>query len=251
VDDPRRAPQGADSLLRNLTQVQRWDTRARANLVAPCYKLVESGRHHLGASKRGAVQFCLRAAVGVPIVYFGAQLIASAFYPGYSFLRQAASMLGSPNSSHPGVFNAGAIITGVALITGGYGIYRALRSRGVSPVYYWLAWVSMTVVGCTCIQAGIFPLPDPRHTAFPFLVVFLIAIPFIFLLALWKQADARGIRVFLVVCCAVVLLMVPLMSRAIVIPGAGAGLLQRIFAAATFLPVGVIGWKLRSSRINE
>jgi hypothetical membrane protein len=204
----------------------------------------------LSASNRGAVSLCLGAAVCVPILYFGTQLVASVFYPGYSFLRQAASMLGSPNSSHPAVFNAGAILTGVALIAGGYGIYFALRSRGVSPAYYWLAWLSMTVVGCSTIQAGIFPLPDPRHTAFGILVVFLIALPFIFLLALWKQSDARGVRVFLAACCVVVLLMVPLMSHAIVIPGAGAGLLQRIFAAATLLPVGVVGWKLRSSTGN-
>jgi len=199
----------------------------------------------MGASDSGAVRFCLGATVAVPILYFGTQLVASPFYPGYSFLRQVASLLGSPNSRHPEIFNAGAIITGVALIAGGYGMYHALRNRRVSPVLSCLAALSMAVVGGTTIQAGIFPLPDHRHTAFGFLVIFLIVLPLILLLALWSQSDARGVRAFLVACCFAVLLIAPLMSHLIVIPGAGAGLLQRIFAAVTFLPIGVVGWKLR------
>jgi len=198
------------------------------------------------ASESSAVRSCLVAAIAVPILYFGTQLVASPFYPGYSFLRQVASLLGSPNSRHPGIFNTGAIITGVALIAGGYGMYHALRSRHISPVLSCLAALSMAVVGGTTIQAGIFPLPDHRHTAFGFLVIFLIVLPLILLLALWNQSDVREVRVFLFACCLAVLLIAPLMSHLIVIPGAGAGLLQRIFAAVTFLPVGVVGWKLRS-----
>ena len=165
--------------------------------------------------------------------------------PSKLFTHPVASLLGSPNSRRPGIFNTGAIITGVALIAGGYGMYHALRSRRISPVLSCLAALSMAVVGGTTIQAGIFPLPDHRHTAFGFLVIFLIVLPLILLLALWNQGDARGVRAFLFACCLAVLLIAPLMSHLIVIPGAGAGLLQRIFAAVTFLPVGVVGWKLR------
>lgn len=201
----------------------------------------------MSLSDRGAVNFCLATAVAVPILYFGTQLVASAFYPGYSFIQLSASMLGSPNSSHPAVFNTGAILTGAALMIASYGIYRSFLGRGVPAVLCWLTLISMAVSGYTCIQAGIFPLPDSRHTALGFLVIFLIALPLIFLLALWKQPDARGVRAFLVACCCGVLLLAPVMSHPTLVPGAK-GLLQRIFASVTFLPVAVVGWKLRSSR---
>jgi hypothetical membrane protein len=201
----------------------------------------------LSSSDRAAIKFCLGTAIAVPILYFGTQLVASAFYPRYSFLQLSASMLGSPNSTHPAVFNTGAILTGAALMIAGYGIFRSLLGKRVHPALCWLALISMVASGYTSIQAGIFPLPDPRHTAFGFLVIFLIALPLILLLALWKQPDARGTRIFLMACCLAILLLAPVMSHPTLVPGAS-GLMQRIFASVIFLPVAAVGWELRSSR---
>jgi hypothetical membrane protein len=196
---------------------------------------------------RGVINFCLGTAIAVPIVYFGTQLVASAFYPGYSFLQLSASMLGSPNSSHPAIFNAGAILTGAAMITAGYGIFRSLLGKGVHPALCWLTLLAITAGGYMSIQAGIFPLPDPRHTALGFLVIFLIALPLILLLALWKQSDAAGTRAFLMACFLGVLLLAPVMSHPTLVPGAS-GLMQRIFACVTFFPLAAVGWKLCCSR---
>ena len=52
----------------------------------------------------------LCAAVAVPLLYFGVQLIAAPCYPGYSFATDTASMLGTAASRHPGIFNDGAIL---------------------------------------------------------------------------------------------------------------------------------------------
>jgi len=41
-----------------------------------------------------AVALCI--ALLTPIFYFGSQIAAAPFYPGYSFMSQAASLLGSP-----------------------------------------------------------------------------------------------------------------------------------------------------------
>ena len=49
----------------------------------------------------------------IPLLYFGNQFVAATFYPGYSFLSQDASTLGSADSRWPELFNIGSVVTGV------------------------------------------------------------------------------------------------------------------------------------------
>jgi len=51
----------------------------------------------------------LWAAFAMPLLYFGAQLLAVPFYPGYHFATDTTSMLATSVSRHPGIFNTGAI----------------------------------------------------------------------------------------------------------------------------------------------
>ena len=64
----------------------------------------------------------------MPVIYFGTQLIAAPFYPGYSFAQNTASMLGTTTSRQPWIFNLGAMLTGVAGLIGAFGLFRALRT---------------------------------------------------------------------------------------------------------------------------
>jgi hypothetical membrane protein len=110
----------------------------------------------------------LIAAVAVPILYFGAQIAAVPFYPGYSFAQDGASMLGTSSSLRPWVFNLGAILTGIAALAGAAGLYRAFSG----PTHTLLACIiglSVVATGVMSIKARLFPLPDPRHASWDFL----------------------------------------------------------------------------------
>jgi hypothetical membrane protein len=190
------------------------------------------------------VRRSLTVAVAVPAIYFGVQLLAAPFYPGYSFNLQAASMLGSNYSQYPMIFNIGAILTGVAALIGAGGIAAALRRRGVAVALCGVIALCVAVLGVTSIKAGLFPLPDPRHSSWQALTVFLLGMPVLFLAALWKQRDARAMKVYLGISIAAMFLLIPLLSEAVRIPGLGGGTIQRMFAATIFVPVAVMGWFL-------
>lgn len=189
---------------------------------------------------------CLAFAVAMPIVYFGTQLVAAPFYPHYSFTQQAASMLGSPYSRFPWIFNTGAMLTGICALVGSYGLFRALRARG-GLVVSLLVSISVLVIGITSFKAGLYPLPDPRHSSWQFLTAFIILLPFVLLLAAWRIRASIALRTYLLVSLLLLLALIPCMSHAVHIPGLGSGILQRLLAVVTFLPVGVVAYALRSS----
>jgi len=199
----------------------------------------------------------LRAGLVVPVVYFGVQLIAAPFYPGYSFLARDASTLGSAGSSLPAIFNAGALLTGAAALIASAGFFSALRSLGVRPALVWLAAAAVACGGLGAINAGLYPLPDARHVSGPLaqigLGVFLV--PIVMPAAIWRLPRADAMRRYLVANGLVVVALIPVMSglvqraemaAGVEIPGFqyflnnGQGLLQRIAAGTVFVPIGVV-----------
>jgi hypothetical protein len=58
----------------------------------------------------------LRVGIAIPFLYFGLQLIAAPFYPGYSFVRNVASELGSDLARYPTPFNIGIMILGILFV---------------------------------------------------------------------------------------------------------------------------------------
>jgi hypothetical membrane protein len=193
---------------------------------------------------RSLTRLCLVAAIAMPILYFGTQLVAAPFYPGYSFSNQVASMLGTQFSLHPWIFNSGAILTGVAAIVGGFGFYGALHARTYARLS-WLIALSVAITGFVSIKAGLFPLPDHRHASWGFLLAFAIITLPLMLGAVWKQRDLRPLRAYLIAAVAYLVLLVPVMSRIIPLPFLHAGAAQRLFAIAIFVPIGVAGYFLR------
>lgn len=185
---------------------------------------------------------CLVAAVLVPMIYFGVQPIAAPFFPNYRFQTMAASLLGSSVSQHPWIFNTGAMLTGVASLLAAFGLYSAGRARGGGALLCWLVGLGAASIGVSSFKAGMFPLPDPRHTSWGWLVIAMIATPFLLLLLVWMDRGMRGLRNYLIVSDMFLVALVPLMSGLIHFSWLGSGTLQRLFAAVVFLPIGVAGY---------
>lgn len=87
-----------------------------------------------------------------------------------------------------------------------------------------------------------FPMPDPRHASRGFLVYPTIITPLLLLIGLWKQRDASGVRIYLLASTALILLLFPFMFGMASATWLEPGGLQRLFAMATFVPVGVVGY---------
>jgi len=175
----------------------------------------------------------------MPLFYFGSQLAAAPFYPGYSFSRDTASMLGTSFSQHPWIFNVGAILTGTAALLGAIGLYRAFADT-TNVVIASIIGLSVAATGVMSVKAGLFPLPDSRHASWGFLVFFTIATPLLLLIGVWKQPRATALRLYLTASIALILALFPFLSgmahTTLLQPGA----FQRLFALATFLPVGIV-----------
>jgi hypothetical membrane protein len=178
--------------------------------------------------------------MAAPLVYFGVQIIAARFYPGYSFLRNTASQLGSDSSTFPAILNVGAILTGIAILFASIAFFLMLLRLGTAPIFVWLTALVMISFGVLGIRAGLFPLPDPRHS--PGLLGFsAFLIPPLFAAVIWKRDDAKAVKVYLIVNVILLVALIPVMSG---MAGLNTqpyqGLLQRIAAMIVYLPIGVV-----------
>ena len=182
-------------------------------------------------------------AIAVPFLYYGVQLVAAPFFPDFSLLGTTASELGSDRSARPWVFNAGAILTGIAALVGSIGLLRALRRLGAHPIVAWLTLLAVAGTGLSALWGGIYPLPDPRHGGHPSLGIAILAVPFVLSLALWRLGVSRAIKAYLIATIVLLLVMLPMMMIGLNMH-AYEGLLQRIFALTIFVPIGVAAFVL-------
>jgi hypothetical membrane protein len=197
----------------------------------------------------------LALGAAVPLLYFGTQLAAAPAHPGYDFVRQAASELGSPASRAPWVFNTGAVLTGLATLAAAYGFLRALPRVGSPAVATVLLVLALVAAGMAGIQAGIFPLPDPRHNP-GWLGMGLFALLPLLALAFLRAPRAGALRLFLLASALLFLVQFPLRAGIGGFePRESAGLLQRLLALAVYPPIGVaslfLGRRIGSSRGDE
>lgn len=199
----------------------------------------------------------LLAGIAVPVIYFGTQLLAARFFPGYSFRARDASTLGGPGSTAPAIFNTGAILVGVLLVIAAWGFAREIQGRASAPVVAWLTGLSLLAGGISSVNAGLHPLPDPRHTEGVLAALgagFFFA-PLLLLLAAKRLApQTPALKAYLaanlVVIVGLALLMSGLVQRMSIMAGAempglqtflneNQGLLQRVAAVCVFVPIGV------------
>jgi len=184
----------------------------------------------------------------MPIIFFGTQIAAAPFYPGYSFSQQSISMLGTSFSQRPWIFNAGETLTGVTALAAALGLFQVFR-RKTNFLVSCLIGFAVACIGIMAIKAGTFPMPDPHHNSWELLQNFIIITPHLMLLGLWKQKRSSGLQTYLLLCIALLVLLVPLSARI------GRGTLQRLISAGTLVPVGVVGfsfWReLRREKQNS
>ena len=184
----------------------------------------------------------------VPILYFGMQIVAAPFYPGYDFLSQTASELGSNHFVYASTFNAGVIVLGIVTLVAAVGCLNALLRLGTNPFLSWLIAAAITANGLSSLWAGLVPLPDPNHGSPSLLIAGMILLPFLFAAALWKRTELRPLKNYLILSIAIVLVNILFRSGVFHVDlDLYAGLIQRIFALAVFAPIGIGAYVLAKS----
>ena len=200
--------------------------------------------------------------IAIPFVYFGIQIVAARFYPGYSFLNRDASMLGSEGSTAPWIFNVGTLVVGLCEVVAAWGFLRGLPRVRAGAVLAWATCVALVSSALGSINAFLHPLPDPRHTegVLSILGAGVLLLPVITGLMLWRLRGRAWVTPALVLSVLVWLTLIPIMSglvqrlsviAQIDMPGFQAflngyhGVLQRVAAAAVFGPVAFAAWLLR------
>ena len=188
----------------------------------------------------GTTLALLGSGIAVPLVYYGVQVIAAPFFAGFSVLGTTASELGSDRSTHPWIFNVGAILTGIAALLASVGFLRGLRRLGVPSILAWPPFLAVAATGASSLWAGIFPMPDPRHGGHPSLLIAMIAVPFVLAAAIWRVVASRTLKGYFAATILLLLVMVPIMSG---MTGLDThtyrGLFQRVFALTVFAPIGI------------
>lgn len=191
-----------------------------------------------------ALRAALACAIAVPFVYYATQLIAAPFFPGYSFLRQAASTLGSDSAPLPWIFNGGAVLTGLATLAGACGIGLALRRLGGGALPTALVLIALLINAAVAFKAAYFPLPHPRHGSGP-LMIGILSFPTLAMLALWRLQRSRAIKLYLLATNLWILALIPFMAHWTGLDTrACTGLLQRLATLAIYPPIGIVAWFL-------
>ena len=186
----------------------------------------------------------------VPFLYFGVQVAAAPFFPGFSFLGTTASELGSERSTHPAVFNVGTLIEGIACLVAAVGFLLALRRLGTHPILSWTTAIAVAIGGLGSLWAGYYPMPDPRHGGNPAFLIALLSLPLLFAIVLWRGGN-MALKVYLLTNLAVLAAIVPIISgMAGLDTHEYRGIIQRSFALTVFLPIGVASYVL-TQRISR
>jgi hypothetical protein len=216
---------------------------------------------------RDRIDRALAFGIALPFLYFGLQLIAAPFYPGYSFLSRDASTLGSEGSAAPWIFNLGTFVIGLCEVVAAWGFLNRLRRVRGNAVLAWATCLALASSALGSLNACLHPLPDPRHTAgvLSILGAGVLLLPVLTALMLWRQRDRAWVAPFLALNVLVWLALVPIMSGLVQrvsmtahidMPGLQAflngyqGLLQRVAAATVFGPVAFAAWLLRGLKVG-
>jgi hypothetical membrane protein len=188
--------------------------------------------------------FTLLLGAALPILYYGAQVLAAPFYPGFSLLKTVASDLGSGVSRFPLILNAGAFLCGLAAFASVYGFVKAFREARVNLIWIILFSAAVVGVGFSCLWAAVFPLPHPRHAANPFTLALLLT-PLVTLLTFWRLGG-KGMKIYLLANLILFLGLALIFSGAVAFNRqAYEGLLQRVLTLTIFVPNGVGAYRLR------
>jgi len=181
----------------------------------------------------------LGAAVLIPFIYYGVQFLGAAYNPGYSFIRQVASELGSNRATRPMLFNVGIMVQGVVTLVASFGFLRATRRLGVHPTLSLLLFLALATNGTNMLWAGHFPLPDPRHAGQPPFVIAMFLLPILLTAALWQGSGAI-LKTYLVATLILLAAMMAMRSSPAGVDTSHVrGLTQRLYTLTVFPVVAV------------
>lgn len=168
-----------------------------------------------------------------------------------------ASSLGSSNSGFPALFNAGSFAVGLLLLCSSVGITRTLLLVHARRWAVWAILLALVSGSIVCFNAGLFPLPDERHTSGPLASIGMafFFLPFVLPFTFRRTPDHAFVLRYFWLNLAVLFCLFPIVSgliqrAGIDIPGYqdflnnGSGALQRIAAGVVFIPCGVLSWYL-------
>jgi hypothetical protein len=180
----------------------------------------------------------------VPVLYFGAQVVAGMQTPDYDWLVRAASDLGADGMPAAGVFNALALATGVAALCGGAGLVLGHRAARIHWAVATLAAFALAGLAAGAINAFLNPLPSPAHDPGPWAApAFLIPTLSVFAVLPWHRRPR--LTFYLALNTVAFGVVAAIMSGTVgtEFRDAMPGLMQRFAAATMFLPAGVVcGW---------
>jgi hypothetical membrane protein len=209
-------------------------------------------RLRIRTMRRSLVSASLRLGICIPFMYFGTQLLAVPFYPGFNILVNSASDLGTAHSWKPWIFNLGAIATGLITFASVYGFYQSLRSSGTNFLLTALVCLSLMCYGTSSLAAGVFPMPHPYHGAGPVQFGIILG-PVLFVAAFWKRRRGSGWVFWCLAACLALFAVALVLMR----PGVTGintdpimGLLQRILAVAGFAPLGLAAYDLLKQQMQ-
>jgi hypothetical membrane protein len=181
----------------------------------------------------------LGAAVLIPFIYYGVQILCAIYNPGYSFIRQVASEFGSSNAARPMLFNIGITIQGIITLIASIGFLLATLRLGVNPTLSLLIFLALATNGIQMIWAGHFPLPDRRHAGQPPFVIAMFLLPMLLSAAIWKGSRAI-LKGYLVATLILLAVMTLITSGKIGIDTTHMrGLTQRLYTLAVFPVIAV------------
>jgi hypothetical membrane protein len=193
----------------------------------------------------------LRAGVLVPILYFGTLIGSSLTYPGYNHARQYASELGSSSAPYPQLFNAGIILTALAVLASLPGFRAVLRALNANTAAGWLFLITLGAFGIGTLMGGLFPMPDPRHTGFGLGFAVHLA-PALLAFALWRTPASQRLKVFLIATCVASLVMFAIMMGVgSLVRRANVGVFQRIYALTIIPWIGISAYALRRVQVSR
>ena len=133
------------------------------------------------------VDCALAFGMAIPFL-FGLQLIATPFYPGYSFLSRDASTLGSEGSTAPWIFALGSLVIGLCEVAAAWGFLNGLL-RVRRTVLAWATCLALASSALGSVNAFLHPLPDPLHTTgvLSILGAGVLLLPVLTGLMLWRH----------------------------------------------------------------
>jgi hypothetical membrane protein len=190
----------------------------------------------------------LGVGVLIPFIYYGIQCLCATYNPGYSFIHQVASELGSNRATRPMLFNVGIMVQGALTLVAAVGFARATLRLRVNPTLALLIFLSIATNGIQMLWAGYFPLPDPRHAGqLPFRIAMFL-LPILLTAVLWKGSGAilKGYLAATLILLAAMILITSVETTHI------RGLTQRLYTLTVFpvVAVSAIVFALRYRRLQ-